>query len=182
MGIVGELLPERNMLRTAHMIFVTVGNATQGFQRLLRAVDNLAGNSLLKGENVIMQSGNADFCAANCIQRDFFPPDEYKELIAQADVVICHGGAGTLHHVFQTGKLPVVMPRRKQYGEHLDDQFQLVTAVAAAGRVIPAYEAADLPRAILEARHRRPPTMPSRPENAIKLVTVAIQELCTFQA
>jgi len=163
------------------MIFVTVGNATQSFPRLLRAMDDLAGNGL-NGESVVMQSGTAEYRAVHCVQRDYFSSEEFVELIQTARIVVCHGGAGTLHHVFQVGKVPVVMPRRMKYREHVDDQLQLVKAIAAADRIIPAYEPEDLPAALAEAgelmrRHR-----PDPPETAVDLIRRAITELCSSPA
>jgi len=165
------------------MIFVTVGNVTQPFRRLLDAIDELAGAGILKQHPVIIQSGsNSDFAGRHCVRQDFFPPDEYRKLIDEAQVIVCHGGAGTLHHVFQTGKVPVVMPRRRKYGEHVDDQYQFVKALAEAGRVIAAFETADLFEAISLASGslRNPP--PARPAQAIQLIENAIKELCTSSA
>jgi UDP-N-acetylglucosamine transferase subunit ALG13 len=160
------------------MIFVTVGNATQGFPRLLDAVDHLAGDGILKGAPVIIQSGNnKDFRASYCVQHDFLSPEDFRELISSAEVVICHGGAGTLHDVFQVGKTPVVMPRRRKYGEHIDDQLELVRAVAGEGRVIPAFEPEDLPNAILEAMRRKRQEIPMEPAGAIALISEAIRDL-----
>lgn len=163
------------------MIFVTVGNATQSFPRLLRAMDELAGKDL-NGETVVMQSGTAEYRAVHCSQRNYFPPEEFVNLIQTARVVVCHGGAGTLHHVFQAGKVPVVMPRRAKYGEHVDDQFQLVKAIAAAGRIIPAYEPEDLPAALAEAGKLKNRERPDPPETAVDLVRRAITELCSSPA
>jgi UDP-N-acetylglucosamine transferase subunit ALG13 len=129
-----------------------------------------------------MQSGTADFSAVHCRQRDYFPSEEFVNLIQTARIVVCHGGAGTLHHVFQAGKVPVVMPRRMKYGEHVDDQFQLVKAIAAAGRIIPAYEPEELPAALAEARKLETRTRPRPPENAVDLIRRAINELCTSAA
>ena len=163
------------------MIFVTVGNATQSFPRLLRAMDDLAGQGL-NGESVVMQSGIPDYRAVNCLQRDYFPTEEFVNLIQTARVVVCHGGAGTLHHVFQAGKVPVVMPRRAKYGEHVDDQFQLVKAIAAAGRIIPAYEPEDLPAALARAGEQKDIERPGLQETAVDLVRRAINELCNSPA
>ena len=160
------------------MIFVTVGNATQSFPRLLRAMDDLAGNKL-DGESVVMQSGTADYRAVHCAQRDYFSSEEFVNLIQTARIVVCHGGAGTLHHVFHAGKVPVVMPRRIKYGEHVDDQFQLVQAIAAAGRIIPAYEPEDLPAALAEVGKLTTRRRPGPSENAVDLIRRAISELCT---
>ncbi len=159
------------------MIFVTVGNVTQHFRRLLDAIDELASAGMLK-QPVIVQSGsNSYFASRHCVKQDFFPPDEYRQLIDEAEVVVCHGGAGTLHHVFQAGKVPVVMPRRRKYGEHVDDQYHFVTALAEEGRVIAAFEPADLANAIDRAGSQRR-TPPAPPARAIELIESAINELC----
>jgi UDP-N-acetylglucosamine transferase subunit ALG13 len=104
--------------------------------------------------------------------------DEFLRLVEQADLVIAHAGAGTLLNVLRAGKVPVVMPRRKRYGEHVDDhQMELVEALGSTGWVIPALEPRDLPSAIAEARCR-PRTVPGRGRSQmLSLIGVAIQQL-----
>ncbi|HYW73831.1 MAG TPA: glycosyltransferase [Pyrinomonadaceae bacterium] len=161
------------------MIFVTVGNANQHFRRLLDAIDELAGAGRLKEHPVIVQSGsNSYFASPHCTRKDFFPPDEYRKLIDEADVIVCHGGAGTLHHVFQAGKIPVVMPRRRKYGEHVEDQFEFVSALLEQGRVIAAFEPNELSEAISRANDAKQVRRPARPSAAIQLIESAIRELC----
>ena len=161
------------------MVLVTVGNATQGFPRLLSAVDRLAGERVFGDELVIMQAGNtAGISLQHCDHRRFLPMDEFIALVQNAALVIAHAGAGTLFNVFQAGKIPVVMPRRKRYREHVDDhQVELVRALTSAGRVVPAFEPEDLPDAI--ARVRRCPMRPTDPEGSKMrgLVAQAIEDL-----
>lgn len=138
------------------MIFVTVGNSTQGFRRLLEAVDILEGQGAFGDEPVLIQSGNnANFKPSYCEYGAFLSPEEFIRQINKAGTVICHAGAGTIIHVLRAGKIPVVMPRRKKYGEHVDDhQLELVDALSRLNRVIPALEPEDLPKAVAEARQR----------------------------
>ncbi len=159
------------------MTFVTVGNATQGFERLLRAVDALASMNELQVRPVVMQTGHArEFQPRYCEGRPFFQPQEFAELMRAADLIICHGGAGTLLSAIRLGKVPVVMPRRKAYGEHVNDhQCELVDAFGSDGYVVPAREPADLPRAIIEARARR--VRPPASSRMRDLVAEAIEEL-----
>lgn len=165
------------------MIFVTVGNVTQNFRRLLEAIDQIAGAGILKEQSVIVQSGsNSYFASRHCVTRDFFPPDEYRQMIDEAQVIVCHGGAGTLYHVFQAGKVPVVMPRRRKYGEHVDDQYQFVKALAEEGRVIAACEPDELAEAISRASELQRRSAPPKPAQAIQLVEQAINELCSSSA
>jgi beta-1,4-N-acetylglucosaminyltransferase len=160
------------------MIFVTVGNATQGFRRLLDAIDRLAGEAFWGDEEILIQYGNnPDFRAVHCRQEDFLPMDRFVDLIDKASLVVSHAGAGTILHALQAGKVPVIMPRRKQYGEVIDDhQLELVQALASAKRIVPAYEPDDLAQAVVEARRYTRPCFPL-PSRMLGLVGRSIGEL-----
>lgn len=56
MAATGAFFSKRSMWRAIDMIFVTVGNANQGFKRLLEAVDEMAGLGIFKSEEIIVQS------------------------------------------------------------------------------------------------------------------------------
>ena len=161
------------------MIFVTVGNATQGFRRLLDAVEFQAQQGILKGEEIVFQSGHtSNFSPVTGRLFPFIPLEEFEKVVQEAEVVICHAGAGTLIHVFRVGKVPVVMPRQKKHGEHVDDhQVELVKELAGQERVIPAYEEDHLASAIEKARNQKiePPLF--RQGDGLKLVENAIEEI-----
>lgn len=77
--------------------------------------------------------------------------------IAEADVVVCHAGSGTLRDAIDAGHVPVVLPRRAELGEHVDDhQFDVAQALFEAGRILLADEA-TIEVAIAEAATRRGP-------------------------
>jgi UDP-N-acetylglucosamine transferase subunit ALG13 len=159
------------------LVFVSVGNATQTFRRLLETVDRLAGEGVFGGESVLLQVGNdRSFRASNCLQEFFLPMEQFWQTIHEASLIICHGGAGMLLQVFQCGKTPVVMPRRHQFGEHIDDhQLELVKALAEEGRLIPAFSPADLPEAIAKARNCAAQAVVLRSSRMISLVAKAIE-------
>src|SRR5262249_43281816 len=86
-----------------------------------------------------------------------------------------HGGVTQLS-VVRLGKIPVVMPRLRKYGEHVNDhQVQLVRELAVDGWVVPAYEPVDLAGAIGDARGRPARAVPRAP--MLDLVRGAIEEL-----
>jgi UDP-N-acetylglucosamine transferase subunit ALG13 len=161
------------------LIFVTVGNATQRFPRLLKAVDDLSASGFFEAEPVVVQTGNnTGLRLAHCQPQAFLAMDEFERHMRNADLIICHGGCGTLLYAARLGKTPVVMPRRKKYDEHVNDhQMQLVNELASQGRIVPAYEPADLAGAIREARRRNTHSAPSPPSPMIDLVAQAITEL-----
>jgi UDP-N-acetylglucosamine transferase subunit ALG13 len=164
------------------LVFVSVGNATQTFPRLLETVDRLAGEGVFGGESVLLQVGNdRTFRALNCLQEFFLPMERFWQTVHEASLIICHGGAGMLLQVFQCGKTPVVMPRRQQFGEHIDDhQLELVKALAEEGRLIPAFSPADLPEAIARARNCADQAVVLRSSRMISLVAQAIESAEKF--
>jgi UDP-N-acetylglucosamine transferase subunit ALG13 len=161
------------------MIFVTVGNATQPFSRLLDGIEQLVRMGMIDGESVWIQRGNnAPRSVRVRADVPFFSPEEFKRLVDEATVIVCHGGAGTIAHVFRSGKVPVVMPRRKAYGEHVDDQLNLVEQLSALGRVLPVFEPHQLADAIHAAmKAKQPPARDGESSRMVDLVATAIKEL-----
>jgi UDP-N-acetylglucosamine transferase subunit ALG13 len=160
------------------VVFVTVGNAQQGFRRLLDAVEGLARKGAFGTERVLVQFGHtADFRPERCEAVPFLGMDDFNRALDDADLVISHGGT-TVMAIARLGKVPVAMPRRRTYGEHVNDhQVQLVEVLAAEGLVIPANEADDLEGAVDRARalRGRPVRIPK--SGMLALVGQAIDEL-----
>jgi len=163
------------------VIFVTVGNFL-GFPRLVNAVDRLKAQGLIQDDVLLQVGGAADFESGSCKVVAFLQPDHFEQQMREANVVVSHCGTGALIDALRAGKTPVVMPRRKQYGEAVDDhQLEIAQALAAEGRAILAYEPEDLPGAIEQARMRssRPSVEP--PARMIDLVGKAIEEILAGQ-
>lgn len=161
------------------MIFVTVGNATVPFSRLLNEVERLAEAGVFGEQPVIVQSGNNEaFCPKRCLKCSFISMEEFMTLVGEAELIVCHAGAGTLLHVLNAGKVPVVMPRRAQYGEVIDDhQLELVAALAEQHRIVPALEPDDLVYAIGKARQMQARPIPASAPMMVNLVAQAVEEL-----
>lgn len=158
------------------MVFVTVGTPTQGFPRLLEVVDQLAGGGFFDDEPVFMQTGSTrDFVPRHCNATAFVPRPQFEGLLMEARLIICHGGV-TLLEMIRLGKVPVVMPRRKKYGEHVNDhQLELVELLASEGRIVAAWEPRDLRGAVVDARRRT--AWPVAKSEIASLVDTAVQEL-----
>lgn len=135
------------------MIFVTVGTLHYPFDRLMRSV-----RALPVGE-VVVQHGPADPPPGVARAEAFMPFDELKEAIEEADVVVTHAGCGTIAVATRAGHTPVVLPRLKRYGEHVDDhQLELAGALADEGKVIVISDGKDLSEVVRSVPPRRPPT------------------------
>jgi len=134
------------------LIFVTVGNAIQGFDRLMKEIDILRGTGFLEGE-MLVQFGHSSFLPRECTCFPLVERDEFPKYVAEATLVITHAGAGSIGQCLRLGKKPVVVPRRKTYGEIVNDhQVELVRELEARGRVYAAIDVSDLRAAIEMAR------------------------------
>lgn len=102
------------------MIFVTVGTHEQGFERLIKKVDDLVKDGKIK-EDVVMQIGFTQYKPKYCKWQKLFPYSEMKEIVQKARIVITHGGPASFIMVLQEGKTPIVVPRMAKYNEHVND-------------------------------------------------------------
>lgn len=123
------------------MIFVTVGTHEQPFNRLIKKIDNLVKNNTIK-EKVIIQTGFSTYKPKYCQYRSMFSFTEMKRYINEARIVITHGGPSSFIEVLQDGKVPIVVPRLKKYGEHINNhQYEFVKFInQKQGNIIPVYD------------------------------------------
>lgn len=114
------------------MIFVTVGTHEQPFDRLVRQMDDLVASGAIT-EEVIIQTGYTDYEPKHCTWSKLLPYPEMVKNVADARLVITHGGPSSFIMPLQVGKTPIVVPRQEKYGEHVNDH-QLLFALEVEKR------------------------------------------------
>lgn len=102
------------------MIFVVVGTDRFPFDRLVREVDLLKYRGILKG-TVYIQLGASTYRPENCAWADYLSFNDMITRIKSSDFVITHAGAGTTLLCLHLGKRPLLVTRRKAFGESVDD-------------------------------------------------------------
>jgi UDP-N-acetylglucosamine:LPS N-acetylglucosamine transferase len=135
---------------------VAAGTHGQPFDRLLALADDAAGAGLLP-EPLTVQGGSSGYRPRNFEARPILPHDEFEQAMGTAEIVLTHGGAGTVSLAIRSGKRPLVLPRRRRHGEHHDDhQVDMVAKLESLGLAVSLDE-----RSLLEAlplgRERPPP-------------------------
>ncbi len=125
------------------MIFVTVGMHYQGFERLIRKMDEIAGKI---DEEVVMQIGSTQYTPKFARYFDFVDSDStIMDYFRNARVIVSHAGAGTLLNTLILGKPIIVVPRLKEFGEHIDDQqLELAKHLSDQGKVFALLDTDDL--------------------------------------
>jgi len=116
------------------MILVTVGTHDQGFERLVKAMDEYAAGT---EERVVIQRGTTTYEPQHAEYFQFTSYEEMQALTARARVVVCHAAAGAIILALRCGVPLVVVPRLRQHNEHFDDhQRELAQALGDSGRVV----------------------------------------------
>lgn len=127
------------------MIFVTVGTHEQPFNRLLEEIDKLKEKGII-AEDVIIQSGYSTFEPKYCEWHKLLPYDNMLKNVEAARIVITHGGPASFIMPLQIGKIPVVVPRKYDFNEHVNNhQVEFTKAVKERyGNIIPVYDISEL--------------------------------------
>lgn len=102
------------------MIFVTVGTHEQPFNRLVECVDKLVETGKIN-EEVFIQTGYSTYEPKYCKWSKLLPYQDMVKKVQDARIVITHGGPSSFIMPLQIGKIPIVVPRQKKYGEHVND-------------------------------------------------------------
>lgn len=100
------------------MIFVTVGTHEQPFNRLVEYMDKWAREHK---EEVIIQTGYSTYEPKYCEWSKMFPYQEMRKKVEEARIVITHGGPSSFIMPLQIGKMPIVVPRKYDFNEHVNN-------------------------------------------------------------
>lgn len=124
------------------MIFVTVGTHTEGFDRLVEWIDDIADEL---NDEIIVQVGHTSTKPDKTEWFKFKDIDEIIELTEKADIVVGHGGAGTILTTLEAGTPMICVPRLEEHGEIYDDhQFELTNKLMEKGTLAVANSKAEL--------------------------------------
>lgn len=122
--------------------FVSVGTSHNPFRRLLDAVGDIAH---LLPQPVIVQHGHTPFSHPGCQSIAFLGGTEFEQAITAAELVIVQAGGGGVLHALRSHKLPVIVPRRAEHKEIIDDhQVPWAQALAGTGRAILVEDPSDI--------------------------------------
>jgi UDP-N-acetylglucosamine transferase subunit ALG13 len=152
----------RRRPRKAPRLFATVG-ATLPFDRLIESVAELKAGGEIP-EEVLFQTGEGGRVPDVGRSFETLPFDEVLAILREADIVVCHGGTGSLITALREGCRVVAMPRLFKLGEHYDDhQEEITSAFHARGLIAVANSVDELRAALAEVRAREPVIVTSDP-------------------
>jgi len=134
------------------LILVTVGTA-RDFSRLIKKIDEI-GRKI--NEKIIIQRGNTKYMPKNCVYFDFTTREKFENYVKKANIVVTHGGVGSIITSLNFGKPTIVVPRREKYNEHKNDhQMDIAKELGREGKVLACYDIRNLKKKIDGARKIR---------------------------
>ena len=152
------------------MILVVLGTQDKEFPRLLEAVDREIEKGNIK-DKVVVQAGQTKYESKNMEIFDLLSAPEFDKLLDKADIVITHGGAGTILNAIKKGKKIIAAARLSKYKEHHNDhQKQIIKEFADQGYLLELKDFNKLGKMLEKVKSFKPKKFVSNTNNMIKLL------------
>lgn len=152
------------------MILVLLGTQNNSFHRLLEEVQKNIDNGIIK-EEVIVQKGYTKFESDQMTLYNQIPIDEMNKLIERADLIITHGGVGSIITSIECNKKVIAVPRLKKYKEHVNDhQCEIIETFNNLGYIIGLNNVNELGETLKKVKEFKPKKYKKNTGNIINIV------------
>ena len=152
------------------MIVILLGTQKYSFHRLLEEVQRCIDNGTIK-QQVIVQAGGTQFFSKEMKIFTLIEQNELEKLIEKADIIITHGGVGSIVNGVKLHKKVIAVPRYKKYGEVANDhQVQIINTFAKEGFIIGLNDVSELESALKEIENFKPKVLESNTEKIINII------------
>ena len=152
------------------MTLVILGTQDKVFPRLLEAIEKQIELGNLKGE-VVVQAGSTKFESKYMKIFDLIPMKQFDELLSKSDLIITHGGVGSIISSIEKDKKVIAVPRLHEFGEHVNNhQKEIVKDFNDKGYIIGIENVEQLKDAILKAKEFEPVKYKHNNEKMLKII------------
>ena len=152
------------------MILVTLGTQDKSFKRLLDAIQKEIDAGNIK-DRVVVQAGTTKYESKDMEIFDLIDRDKFNELMSQCDLLITHGGVGSILTGLKNNKKVIACPRLAKYNEHMNDhQMQIIERFNEAGYIIGVNDLNDLDKALKKVKSFKPKKYISNTDKMIKII------------
>jgi UDP-N-acetylglucosamine--N-acetylmuramyl-(pentapeptide) pyrophosphoryl-undecaprenol N-acetylglucosamine transferase len=133
-------------------VVVTVGSNSYDFGRLIEGLQRV----LPPEAEVLWQTGHTDVSRFGIVATPFLASADLAAAMQAADLVVAHAGVGSALAALQAGHSPLLVPRRKHQGEHIDDhQIEIARRLMERGIAVEC-DASELTTGVMaQAAERR---------------------------
>ena len=135
------------------MIFVTVGTQDKPFTRIIKGVEDAVLSGAITDE-VIVQAGNTKYTSEVLNILNYVPFDKFNEYVEKADIIITHGGVGSILNALKLKKKIIALPRLAKFGEHVNDhQLQVIQKMTKDGYILSCEDENEIGSKVKEAKN-----------------------------
>ncbi len=138
------------------MVLVLLGTQNNNFHRLLDEVEK----NIEKGnitEEVVVQAGFTKYNSDKMKIFDLTTKEHLREIVKKASLIITHAGVGSIEMSLEEGKKVIAVPRKKKYGEHVNDhQKEIEEKFNAKGLLIGIDDVSQLGMALNKVKNFTP--------------------------
>ena len=152
------------------MILVLLGTQHNEFTRLLQEIENCIRLGIIN-EKVVVQAGVTKFESNNMEIFDMISKEELEKYVEEADLIITHGGVGSIIMALNKNKKVIAVPRLHEYNEHVNDhQRQIVKVFNEKKYIIGIQNVEDLSEALKQIKDFKPQKYQSNNTKMISII------------
>ena len=102
---------------------------------------------------------------------DLLDKDEFDKYIKECDLLITHGGVGSILTGLKNNKTVIASPRLAKYNEHMNNhQCEIINKFSESGYILAYNDGDDLGKILKEAKKFKPKKYQSNTDNMIKII------------
>lgn len=159
------------------MILVLLGTQNNSFHRLLEEVEKNIEDGTIN-ENVVVQAGYTKFKSNKMKIMDLISKEQLEQFQDEADLIITHGGVGSIITSIKKNKKVIAVPRMHEYGEHVNNhQIDIVKNFNEEGFIIGIEKVEDLKDAIIKSKNFKPKSYKTNNQKMLKIIEEFIENV-----
>ena len=152
------------------MVLVLLGTQNNSFHRLLEEVEKNIKDKTIN-EEVIVQAGYTKYQTHKMRVIDLMSKEQLEQFQDEASLIITHGGVGSIISSIEKGKKVIAVPRKHEYGEHVNNhQIQIVKDFNDKGYIIGIENVEDLKDAIIKSKTFEPKKYEPNNKKMLKII------------
>lgn len=158
------------------MILVLLGTQNNNFYRLLEEIEKLIKKEIIQ-EEVIVQAGYTKYQSNIMKILDFVSKEELEQMENKADLIITHGGVGSILQSITKNKKVIAVPRLHEYQEHVNNhQKEIVELFDKKGYIIGIQSLEELEQAIQKIKSFEPKSYQQNNQKMLKIIEEFIEQ------
>lgn len=149
------------------MILVSVGTQDKKFPRMLKLIEKEIEKGNIR-EKVIVQTGLTKYESEKMEIFDFIEQEKFNKFLKECNLLITHGGIGTIVAALKLDKKVIIIPRLKKYKEHVNNhQLEITKKYEEDGYILACYDNDNLGEVLEKIKIFKPKKYISNKKNFV---------------